>query len=71
MPYAMRFVSNMISELACCHYWQTDAELHIHTHPFYGPLDFVRDYPGEPVPELIWILPKQESEWQWHQLGHM
>ena len=19
--------------------------------PFYGPLDFVRDYPGEPVPE--------------------
>jgi len=21
------------------------------THPFYGPLDFVWDYPGEPVPE--------------------
>jgi len=19
--------------------------------PFYGPLDFVRDYPGKPVPE--------------------
>jgi len=19
---------------------------------FYGPLDFVRDYPGEPVPEM-------------------
>jgi len=23
----------------------------LHTHPFYGPLDFVRDYLGEPVPE--------------------
>jgi len=36
---------------------------HTHTHrqnPFYGPPDFVRDYPGEPVPEPIWILPKQE-----------
>jgi len=21
------------------------------TQPFYGPLDFVRDYPGEPVSE--------------------
>jgi len=21
--------------------------------PFYGPLDFVRDYPGEPVPERL------------------
>jgi len=31
---------------------------HTHTHPyqFYGPLDFVQDYPGEPVPETIWIL---------------
>jgi len=42
-----------------------------HTHPFYGPLDFVRDYPSEPVPEPIWILLKQDSEWQWHQLGRM
>jgi len=30
-------------------------------HPFYGPLDFVRDYPGEPIPEPIWILLKQET----------
>ena len=30
-------------------------------HPFYGPLDFVRDYPGEPVPEPFWILLKQET----------
>jgi len=23
----------------------------LHTQPFYGSLDFVRDNPGEPVPE--------------------
>ena len=32
-----------------------------HTHtPFYSPLDFLRDYPGELVPESTWILLKQE-----------
>jgi len=25
-------------------------------HPFYSSLDFVWDYPGELVPEPIWIL---------------
>jgi len=35
---------------------------HTHTHPTYCPkLDFFRDYPGEPVPEPIWILLKQET----------
>jgi len=34
------------------------------------------DYPGEPVPERqkpIWIYftEARDSEWQWHQLGHM
>jgi len=24
--------------------------------PFYGPLDFVRDYPGEPVPDIMHIV---------------
>jgi len=27
----------------------------------YGSLDFVRDYPGELVPEPIWSLLKQET----------
>jgi len=27
---------------------------HIHTQPFYGSLDFVRDNLGEPVPEEAW-----------------
>jgi len=31
------------------------------THSFYVPLDFVQNYPGEPVPEPIWILLKQET----------
>jgi len=28
----------------------------------YGSLDFVQDYPREPVPEPIWILLEQETE---------
>ena len=27
------------------------ASKHTHTQPFYSSLDFVRDNPGEPVPE--------------------
>ena len=42
--------------------------------PFHGPLDCVRDYPGELVPEW-WnqsgLNGARDSEWQWHQLGHM
>jgi len=35
---------------------------HTHTHTsIYGPLDFVQDYPGEPVPKPVWILLKQET----------
>jgi len=45
--------------------------IHTLTHPFNGPLDFVRDYMGEPVPEPIWILLKQDNEWTWHQWGYM
>jgi len=25
--------------------------IHTHTQPFYGSVEFVRDNPGEPVPE--------------------
>jgi len=50
-------------------YDHTYTHAHTHTHPFYGPLDCVQDYLGEPVPEPIWILLKQE--WQPYQLGHM
>ena len=33
-----------------------------------------RDYPGEPVPEgntNVDFTEARDSEWQWHQLGHM
>jgi len=33
----------------------------MHTHTFYISLDFVQDYLGEPVPEPILILLKQET----------
>jgi len=35
-----------------------------HTHLFYSPLDFFWNYPGEPVPEQIWILLKQEQSYK-------
>jgi len=34
----------------------------------------VRDYPGEPVPKVktnVDFTEARDSEWQWHQLGHM
>ena len=45
---------------------------HTHTHPFNGT--FVRDYPGEPVPEgktYLDFTEASDSKWQWHQLGFM
>ena len=48
-------------------------ETYTHTHTRLTAL--LRDYPGEPVPEKvkpIWIFTEaRDSEWQWHQLGHM
>jgi len=29
----------------------TNDNIYTHTQPFYGSMDFVRDNPGEPVPE--------------------
>jgi len=42
------------------------------THTFNGP--FFQDYPGEPVPKgkaNLDFTEARDSEWQWHQLGHM
>jgi len=30
--------------------------LQVLLHPFYSSIDFVQDYPGELVPQPIWIL---------------
>jgi len=42
---------------------RTHARMHTHIHiqPFYGSLDFVRDNPGEPVPEKT--LTHSHSSW--------
>jgi len=39
----------------------TCTHTHMDTHLFYGPLDFVRDFWGELVPEPILILLEQET----------
>jgi len=42
--------------------------------PFNGSLDFVRDYAGEQALERqnqSAFTEARDSEWQWHQLGHM
>jgi len=45
--------------------------LYTHTRPFNG---LFWDHPGEPVPERwnnLDFTEARDSEWQWHQLGHM
>ena len=59
---ALRFqvttLGKLFTHVFLCH----NTHIHTHTHQFNGP--FLRDYPGEPVPERkipIWILQKQET----------
>ena len=42
-----------------------------HTHPFNGPFPGLPRFPGTRKVKPIWILKARDSEWQWHQLGHM
>ena len=55
-------------------HWVLGFRIHPHTHthtPIQQP--FVRDYPGEPVPEgktNLDFTEARDSEWQWHQLDH-
>ena len=53
--------------------YRNPKQTNIHTHPFNGPL-IVRDYPCELVSEGKTnqdFTEARDSEWQWHQLGHM
>jgi len=43
-----------------CSIFKQKPNWHTHTS-IVGPLDFVRDYPGELIPEPVWILLKQET----------
>jgi len=42
-----------------------------HKHPFNCPFPGLPRWANTRKVKPIWILLKQESEWQWHQLGHM
>jgi len=45
-----------------------------HTHPFYSPMGFVRNYPGERYQKgktNLDFTETRDSEWRCHQLGHM
>ena len=50
-------------------YLQNCSTLHYYIR--FTALQTVWDYPGELVSKPVWILLKQETVWQWHQLGHM
>jgi len=53
--------------------YRNQKQTNTHTHPFNGPL-IVRDYPRELVSEGKTnqdFTEARDSEWQWHQLGHM
>ena len=60
-----------LSSYYLCHHIQQQQQQQ-QQHPFNGP--FVRDYPGEPVPEgknKLDFTEARDGEWEWHQLGHM
>jgi len=41
----------MLASIMAKQMQNTDQNTHTHTQPFYGSVEFVRDNPGEPVPE--------------------
>ena len=49
------------------------ARTHAHTHPFSGPFLGLPRWAGTRNAKPIWIYftGARDSEWQWHQLGHM
>jgi len=52
--YTVKLVKCMCKLLLHFYYAQcinSDPQGLVYTHLFYGPLYFVRDYPGEPAPE--------------------
>ena len=50
---------------------RTHTDTHTHTHPFNGPFPGLPWSAGTRKVRPIWIILKQDSERQWHQLGHM
>jgi len=83
MPYAdtdavasevtkiMMSASNAANTQHTTHNTQHTTHTHTHTRPFNGPFPGLPGWAGTRKVKPLWILLKQESEWQWHQLGHM
>jgi len=46
-------------------------KIHTHTHPLNGPFFGTTEVSRYRKEKPIWILLKQETEWQRHQLGYM
>ena len=62
------FYEALIQESTSCEVGQSDS--HTHTHPFNGPLSGttrVSQYQKGKTP----FTEARDSEWQWHQQGHM
>ena len=62
--YGVVIISQPLFRVHMVHLMDT----HTHTQPFNGPLSRTTRVSRH---QKGWILLKQETEWQWHQLGHM
>ena len=61
----------MISAPVCCSS-RTRAHTHTHTHTFNGPLSgTTRVSWYQKGKTNLYFTEARDSEWQWHQLGHM
>jgi len=58
-----------VSKTLCDFGHKNSFKEYTHTHTHLTAL--FRHYPGEPVPERQNQSEARDSEWQWHQLGHM
>ena len=57
------------SILSTRHYRHTHTHTHTHTHPFNGPFSGVSQY--QKGKTNVDFTEARDSEWQWHQRGHM
>ena len=74
IPSVSRPFTPSTVKTACDSVWQshTHARTHAHTHPFNGPLSgTTRVSRYQKCKTNMNFTDARDSEWQWHQLGHM
>jgi len=78
--FTTQLLTSLSGMLQClCFTYVTVSKKVTHTQPFYGPSGFCPGLPGwadtRKVPPGRWnqsgFTGARDSEWQWHQLGHM